>query len=175
MPNKFEPASWVNAGAALNTVATRLSLFMGPGGADETAMSVLGRAIISGEIPACLSGEKAARKADYWETVGADWGIFPPFNDIDLHRLGLAAWLTRHEPKIISDRSLGRTATFDWDAAWIAMCVHIHVHGLPAKQADLERAMLDWFAATYDGQEPGISTVKAKVKMLFDAFRKAGN
>jgi hypothetical protein len=168
MPSKFVAPTWVSAWAAIGTVAQRLSIFSG--GADDNAAAALSEAIVTGEIPARAQGFVLAK--DQLRAMSSD-GLLP-LRDLEIQRLGLEAWLTGHEPKSISGRKRGPTASFDWDAAWVAMCLHIHVSGLPAKQADLERVMLDWFIATYDGQEPGISTVKAKVKMLFDAFRKAG-
>jgi hypothetical protein len=169
MPSKFVAPTWVSAWAAIGTVAQRLSIFSG--GADDNAAAALSEAIVTGEIPARAQGFVLAK--DQLRAMILDGML--PLRDLEIQRLGLEAWLTGHEPKPISGRSRGRTATFDWDAAWAAMCLHVHENGLPAKQADLERVMLDWFVATYDGQQPSVTMVKAKMKVLFDTFRKAGN
>jgi hypothetical protein len=170
VPDKYEAPGWVNAWAALRTVADRLSLFVGPGGADHTAYSVLSGAIIRGDIAARESPGGLVRKAEHWKTFGS--GL--PLRDMEVQRLGLEAWLESNDPVPIADTRRGVRASYDWDKAWAATCLYIHENGLPQAQADLERVMLSWFSETY-GQEPSESLVKQKVKVLFDTFRKASN
>jgi hypothetical protein len=172
VPDKYEAPGWVNAWAALRTVSDRLSLFVGPGGADDTAYSVLSNAIIRGDIAARDAPGGLLRKAEHWKAVDSDSGL--PLRDIEVQRLGLDTWLESNDPVPIADAKRGVRASYDWDKAWAATCLYIHENGLPEVQADLERVMLRWFSETY-GQEPSESLIKQKVKVLFETFRKASN
>jgi hypothetical protein len=60
-----------------------------------------------------------------------------------------------------------------WDDFWIAICGAIYEGDLkPQRQADLERAMLDW--ATKHGHEVSEATIRKVAKKLFSAWKLGG-
>ena len=67
----------------------------------------------------------------------------------------------------------GRPRKDWWDDFWIDICRQIYENDLkPARQADLERAMLDWVSD--HGYEVGETTIKSAARKLFKAWKLGG-
>jgi hypothetical protein len=67
----------------------------------------------------------------------------------------------------------GRYAAEFWDDLWVEMCRQLYEGDLkPKKQADIEKAMLDWLAAR--GETPGVTTIRERARKLWQAI-KDGN
>ena len=63
----------------------------------------------------------------------------------------------------------GRPRTYDWEEFLIELGVHVHVHGLPDKQADLVERMMQWCTDTW-GCEPALSEAKKRVSTFWNAI-----
>lgn len=63
----------------------------------------------------------------------------------------------------------GRPRFHYWDNIWIEVCAYIHEQGIPAKQADIENAMLDWAEA--NGHELSVSSVRPKARKLLQRLQ----
>jgi hypothetical protein len=67
----------------------------------------------------------------------------------------------------------GRPRKDFWDDFWIDICGQIYEGNLkPQRQADLEKAMLDW--ATNHGHELSEATARKAAKKLFNAWKMGG-
>jgi hypothetical protein len=67
----------------------------------------------------------------------------------------------------------GRPRKEWWDDFWIDICGQIYEGNLkPARQAELEKAMLDW--ATNHGHEMSEATARKAAKKLFNAWKLGG-
>jgi len=64
----------------------------------------------------------------------------------------------------------GKPLAKHWDAMWAAMAVKLYTGGLiPRCQADIERAMKDWFAT--NDRDIGDTTVRGRARALWDAIQ----
>jgi hypothetical protein len=73
------------------------------------------------------------------------------------------------EPATAANRG-GRPRKDWWDDFWIDICGQIYEGTLrPARQADLERAMLDWVSD--HGHDVGETTIKSAARKLFRAWK----
>lgn len=62
----------------------------------------------------------------------------------------------------------GSTATWDWEAFWLAVVRRIHNYGLPPTQRELTLEMQDWFARrSSDGRAPDESTIGKKIREIW--------
>ncbi|MBA5777029.1 hypothetical protein H2509_07780 [Stappia sp. F7233] len=69
----------------------------------------------------------------------------------------------------------GRPQEYDWDSFTMEIVRLANgLDGLPDKQADLIRMMLQWFTDTY-GAEPAESSVKERVSKIYNYLEKAKN
>jgi hypothetical protein len=67
----------------------------------------------------------------------------------------------------------GRPRKDFWDELWVDICVQIYEAKLiPKRQADIEKAMLDW--ATKHGHDLSEATVRPRAKMLFSRLKTGG-
>ena len=83
----------------------------------------------------------------------------------------LASWWTPPPPTQVNKG--GRPAKDWWDDFWIDICGKIYEGDLkPQRQADLEKAMLDW--ATNHGHELSEATARKAAKKLFSAWKLGG-
>jgi hypothetical protein len=74
------------------------------------------------------------------------------------------------EPSALESNKGGRPRKDWWDDFWIDICRQIYEGDLkPARQADLERAMLDWVSA--HGYEVGETSIKTAARKLFKAWK----
>lgn len=67
----------------------------------------------------------------------------------------------------------GRPLEYDWDGAMIEILRIADEDSLPKTQADLVRAVISWFRATYD-KEPAESEVKRRVSAIYKALAARG-
>ena len=68
---------------------------------------------------------------------------------------------------------MGRPPKYDWPAFMAQIsAIANQPDGLPEKQADLERMMLDWCSETW-GETPANSAVREKVALVFSAIQRA--
>ena len=67
----------------------------------------------------------------------------------------------------------GRPSQHDWDGFYVALCKRIHDQGLPQTQAELIRAMQDWFDTRAGGPDggPDESTIRRKVQNVWRELR----
>lgn len=64
----------------------------------------------------------------------------------------------------------GRPPADWWDDLWVEMCRQLYGgHLIPAKQADIEKAMLDWLATR--GENPSTSTIRDRARKLWRAIK----
>jgi len=63
----------------------------------------------------------------------------------------------------------GVSPKFDWDGFWVEVCRRVHDDGIPTTQAEMVRAMQDWFD-TQGTTAPDQSTIKKKVSRLWKAL-----
>lgn len=99
--------------------------------------------------------------------------VFPPFLFDTLAAKDLP---TDEGDKKTPDKNRGgRPTEWDWDAF---ICEIIRKanspDGLPEKQADLVRDMLEWFMHTYK-KEPAESSVKSRISNIYKYLRKVKN
>ena len=67
----------------------------------------------------------------------------------------------------------GRPRKDFWDELWVEICVQIYEARLiPKRQADIEKAMLDW--AIKHGHDLSEATVRPRAKMLFNRLKTGG-
>ena len=70
-------------------------------------------------------------------------------------------------------RPRGRPTKFDWDAFHRKIVLIANTpDGLPEKQADLEKMMLQWCENTW-GKQPGQSTVREKLSPIYRELKKS--
>ncbi|MCH7540793.1 MAG: hypothetical protein IH999_10425 [Proteobacteria bacterium] len=61
----------------------------------------------------------------------------------------------------------GAPRKYDWDDFMAELARCIHDEGVPAKQAELERKMLQWCENTWDIQ-PGLSTIRSRINKVYE-------
>jgi hypothetical protein len=61
----------------------------------------------------------------------------------------------------------------DWDAFYGALARRIHEHGIPVTQAELVRDMLNWFEQRDIDHAPDESTIKRKIKAVWQELSRA--
>jgi hypothetical protein len=67
----------------------------------------------------------------------------------------------------------GRYPADFWDELWVEIARQLYEGDLkPKKQADIEKAMMDWLAAR--GEAPGVTTIRERARKLWQAI-KDGN
>lgn len=125
--------------------------------------------------------------AEGHEALDQDWltGDFSTWIDHSLHlqafgvsfsRLGIEALIapamaSRDTPSGPPARPGGRPPAEWWDDLWVEMCRQLYAGDLqPKKQADIERAMMDW--AARHGHDTGISTIRPRARKLWTALKK---
>ncbi|WP_063996266.1 hypothetical protein [Bradyrhizobium sp.] len=161
---KGKVGDWVNAWAALGTVANRLSLFIGPGGANVTAMSVLQNAIVSGEIAARSGGQNQVSAGETWRQLCTPQDELLPFRDIEIQRTTLDAWLTKQVRRNESNK-VGAKPTHNWNACEMFVRAEMAAR-VPAKQVEIERLMTQWFDQQGRAQ-PSPRTIRKKAAPLY--------
>jgi hypothetical protein len=62
---------------------------------------------------------------------------------------------------------------YDWDAFYGALARRIHEHGIPVTQAELVRDMLNWFEQRDIDRAPDESTIKRKIKVVWQELNRA--
>jgi hypothetical protein len=62
---------------------------------------------------------------------------------------------------------------YDWDAFYGALARRIHEHGIPVTQAELVRDMLNWFEQRDIDHAPDESTIKRKIKAVWQELSRA--
>jgi hypothetical protein len=62
---------------------------------------------------------------------------------------------------------------YDWDAFYGALARRIHEHGIPPTQAELVRDMLNWFELRDVDHAPDESTIKRKIKAVWQELSRA--
>lgn len=80
----------------------------------------------------------------------------------------LAEPVRRERVDQLATKRGGRPTTWDWDAMWIEV-VRLMKDGEVPSRADLPKHLAAWFQATV-GDEPASSTLRDKVKKLFDTI-----
>jgi hypothetical protein len=65
----------------------------------------------------------------------------------------------------------GRPAEFDWDEVWAEICRSVHDEGLPERQAKLIERVQQWCEDRY-GKQPSDSTLKPKIRKVYEALRR---
>lgn len=70
-------------------------------------------------------------------------------------------------------QSKGRPPKYNWDAFFTEMVLMANQpDGLPARPVELEKLMTDWCQNNWP-EEPGISTIKEKISLIYQAIEKA--
>lgn len=83
----------------------------------------------------------------------------------------LRAWLTPSDG--MQGQKRGRKPALPWDRFWFEIVRIADLDGLPERQADLERQMLNWFEQETGGR-PSESTVREPIGKLY-RYREARN
>lgn len=67
----------------------------------------------------------------------------------------------------------GRPSQHDWEGFYVALCKRIHEQGLPRTQAELIRAMQDWFdiQSGEPDSAPDESTIRRKIQNIWRELR----
>jgi len=65
----------------------------------------------------------------------------------------------------------GRPEKFNWDEVWAEICRFVHDEGLPKRQAELIDCVQQWCEDRY-GDQPSESTLKPKIRKVYDALRR---
>tara|TARA_R110002020_G_scaffold56074_35_gene155387 strand:+ start:4384 stop:5019 length:636 start_codon:yes stop_codon:yes gene_type:complete len=107
--------------------------------------------------------------APFTETGGSQTGPLPTASSIDT---GLRA---APIPDPIAKGKGGRPQEYDWDSFTSEIVRRANSpDGLPERQADLIRDMLQWFRDTFD-MEPAESSVKARISKIYRYLGEAKN
>jgi hypothetical protein len=93
------------------------------------------------------------------------------------------AWLRGEQPKApsaVKSKAApsvpkgGRPKADWWDDLWVEICRQIYEGELiPKRQADIERAMLEW--VTNRGEDVGATTIRPRASKLWKAIGKDEN
>jgi hypothetical protein len=79
--------------------------------------------------------------------------------------------LRKEVPTPAPSGSRGRQPAYEWDAFWSAVVRMVHDRGLPERQEDLVRDLIDWFESRGGGAVPDESTIRKKIKPLWQEMR----
>ncbi len=73
-------------------------------------------------------------------------------------------------PAIPVNEKRGRPPAKWWDDMWVAIAIQLYTGDLqPKKQADIEKAMLDWVASRGESAAP--DTIRVRARKLWNAFQ----
>ena len=78
------------------------------------------------------------------------------------------------EPAKFTKARSGRPEKFPWDDIWIEICRSIHDEGLPETIAELMRHVQQW-CENQDIEQPGDSTLKPKLRKLYEVLKRDEN
>lgn len=129
----------------------------------------LERAVCSGAVRARAGGHEIGK--DEW-AMGPHHGLIPPVPppyEIEIHR--------RDVERLCSPKGKGgRSRNPDWDDFFteIIRYAHTNIDGLPRKQSDLIRHMLEWTTKHWgeDAEGSSESNIEAKVSKIYRVLPK---
>ncbi len=75
------------------------------------------------------------------------------------------------EPKF-AKAPTGRPQKFLWDDIWIEVCRYIYESGVPATRAELIEYLQQWCENKF-GDQPATSTLKLKLRKLYEALQRS--
>ena len=72
-------------------------------------------------------------------------------------------------PVVVTQEKRGRPPAKWWDEMWVAIAIQLYTGDLqPKKQADIEKAMLDWVASRGESAAP--DTIRVRARKLWNAL-----